>query len=90
MLANEIFKAYDIRGVVDKTLTEDTVYKVGQGLGSMAVEAGEKAIIIGRDGRLSGPRLSEKLAQGIMSTGCDVVDVGDVPTSLIYFCRVFI
>ena len=85
MLPKEIFKAYDIRGIVDKTLTEDTVELIGRALGSEALALKQEAIIIGRDGRLSGPRLVDALARGIMHSGCDVIDVGQAPTPVIYF-----
>ena len=84
-LAAEIFKAYDIRGIVDKTLTPSTVELIGRALGSEALEAGESCIIIGRDGRLSGPVLSTALVQGINAAGCDTLDIGQVPTPLVYF-----
>ena len=84
-LAAEIFKAYDIRGIVDKSLTSETVTQIGQALGSLALEKNQSSIIIGRDGRLSGPKLSHALAQGILSSGCDVIDIGAVPTGLVYY-----
>ena len=85
MLPKEIFKAYDIRGVVDKTLTREVVSQIGQALGSEALARKQSSIIVGRDGRLSGPMLVDSLAQGIMATGCDVVDIGQAPTPTIYF-----
>ena len=85
MLPKEIFKAYDIRGVVDKTLTRDVVSLIGQALGSEALIRNQSSIIIGRDGRLSGTMLVDSLAQGIMATGCDVIDIGQAPTPTIYF-----
>ncbi len=84
-LPADIFKAYDIRGVVEDSLTPQVVERIGQALGSEARERGQQAIIIGRDGRLSGPALSRALAQGIRTTGCNVIDVGSVPTPLVYF-----
>lgn len=84
-LPAEIFKAYDIRGIVDETLTEDGARAIGHAVGSMASEAGEKLVATGRDGRLSGPRLRSALAQGIMAAGLDVIDLGAVPTPLVYF-----
>ena len=83
--APEIFKAYDIRGIVDKTLTAEAVRAIGHALGSEAVARGQKAIAVGRDGRLSGPELAGALADGIRAAGVDVVDVGCVPTPLTYF-----
>ncbi|NBS66582.1 MAG: phosphomannomutase/phosphoglucomutase [Betaproteobacteria bacterium] len=81
----EIFKAYDIRGIVDHTLTEAVVEQVGRALGHLAGGAGHREFVIGRDGRLSGPRLSAALARGILSTGLDVIDIGMVPTPVVYF-----
>jgi phosphomannomutase/phosphoglucomutase len=83
--APEIFKAYDIRGIVDKSLTAEAVRAIGHALGSEAVARGQKAIAVGRDGRLSGPELAGALADGIRAAGIDVVDVGCVPTPLTYF-----
>jgi len=83
--APEIFKAYDIRGIVRTKLTAETVRQIGLALGSEAVARGVKAIVIGRDGRLSGPELSSALAYGITHTGIDVIDIGRVPTPMTYF-----
>ncbi|MBP7081278.1 MAG: phosphomannomutase/phosphoglucomutase [Rhodocyclaceae bacterium] len=83
--AAQIFKAYDIRGVVGETLTADTVRMIGQALGSEALARGVKAIAVGRDGRLSGPELTSALTHGITSSGVDVIDIGRVPTPLTYF-----
>ncbi|WP_374337499.1 phosphomannomutase/phosphoglucomutase [Methyloversatilis sp.] len=83
--APEIFKAYDIRGIVDKTLTADAVRAIGHALGSEAVKRGQRTIAVGRDGRLSGPELAGALAQGINAAGVDVLDIGCVPTPLSYF-----
>lgn len=84
-LPAEIFKAYDIRGIVDKSLTPGVVYQIGQALGSLAQEQGQTAIAIGRDGRLSGPSLAGALAEGICAAGVDVIDIGCVPTPVTYF-----
>ena len=84
-LPAEIFKAYDIRGIVDKSLTADIVRQVGHALGSLAVEQGQTAIAVGRDGRLSGPELAGALMDGICAAGCDAIDVGCVPTPVTYF-----
>jgi len=83
-----IFKAYDIRGVVETALTPAAVRAVGAALGSEAVERGIDAICIGRDGRLSGPLLRDALEDGIASTGTAVIDVGMVPTPVLYFSTV--
>ena len=83
--APEIFKAYDIRGIVDKTLTADAVRAIGHALGSEAVKRGQHTIAVGRDGRLSGPELAGALAEGINAAGVDVLDIGCVPTPLSYF-----
>jgi phosphomannomutase/phosphoglucomutase len=81
----EIFKAYDIRGIVGRTLTPEIVERIGQALGSEALARGQKEIAIGRDGRLSGPDLSAALARGIQAAGMNVVDVGLVATPMTYF-----
>ena len=83
-----IFKAYDIRGIVDKTLTEEAVRQVGRVLGSMAFESGAVSFCVGRDGRLSGERLANALMDGITAAGVDVIDIGMVPTPVLYFATV--
>ncbi|MDT8879965.1 phosphomannomutase/phosphoglucomutase [Halomonas saccharevitans] len=80
-----IFRAYDIRGIVDDTLTETGVEQIGRAIGSEALARGDSTVVVARDGRLSGPRLLEALTRGLTSTGCDVVDVGMVPTPMLYF-----
>jgi phosphomannomutase/phosphoglucomutase len=84
-LPPEIFKAYDIRGIVGKTLTPAIVERIGQAIGSEARERGQTSVIVGRDGRLSGPELIAALGRGIAKAGCDVIDIGRVPTPLVYF-----
>ncbi len=81
----EIFKAYDIRGIVGHSLTPQIVEQIGRAVGSEALAAGDSAVVIGRDGRLSGPAISDALMDGICATGCDAVDIGMVPTPLTYF-----
>ena len=81
----EIFKAYDIRGIVGKTLTAESVRAIGHAIGSEARARNQTAIAIGRDGRLSGPDLAQALAQGICAAGVNAVDIGMVPTPLTYF-----
>ncbi|GAB4180963.1 MAG: phosphomannomutase/phosphoglucomutase [Rhodocyclaceae bacterium] len=83
--AAEIFKAYDIRGIVGRTLTAEAVRAIGQALGSEARLRGQGAIAVGRDGRLSGPELAAALAQGIRAAGIDVIDIGAVTTPITYF-----
>jgi phosphomannomutase/phosphoglucomutase len=87
-VAISVFKAYDIRGVVDTALTPAAVRLIGAALGSEAVERKLPAICVGRDGRLSGPMLRDALVAGITSTGTDVIDVGMVPTPVLYFSTV--
>ena len=84
-LPSDIFKAYDIRGVVGKTLTAPVVRAIGQALGTLAQERGRDTLVVGRDGRLSGPELSQALAAGICASGADVIDVGQVTTPMTYF-----
>jgi phosphomannomutase len=79
------FKAYDIRGIVGKTIDEDFAEHLGRAFGSAAVAAGEKAVAVGRDGRLSGPGLVAALVRGLVSTGLDVVDIGAVTTPMLYY-----
>ena len=80
-----IFRAYDIRGIVGVSLTKEVVYDIGRALGSEAKELGCRTIVIGRDRRLSSPSLAETLGNGIASTGCHVLDIGMVPTPVLYF-----
>src|SRR5438876_11135953 len=81
-LPPEIFKAYDIRGVVGKTLTPPVVRSIGQALGSLALDRGRDTIVVARDGRLSGPELCRALAEGIQSSGTNVIDIGAVTTPM--------
>lgn len=80
-----VFKAYDIRGVVGSTIDETFAEHLGRAFGSEAVAAGEKAVVVGRDGRLSGPGLSAALIRGLIATGLDVVDLGAVTTPMLYY-----
>ena len=81
----EIFKAYDIRGIVGETLTPEYTQAIGHAIGSEALDRDVSTIAIGRDGRLSGPSLGEALARGIQSAGANVIDVGRVATPMLYF-----
>ena len=85
-----IFRAYDIRGVVDKTLTVEAVYLIGRAIGSEALQRGRNEIVVARDGRLSGPILVDALVEGITSTGCNVKDIGCVPTPVLYFATYYL
>jgi len=84
-IAPVIFRAYDIRGVVGETLTEAAVYEIARAIGTMAHERGEQGIVVARDGRDSSPELCEALIKGLTSTGRDVIDIGMVPTPVLYF-----
>jgi phosphomannomutase/phosphoglucomutase len=84
-IATEIFKAYDIRGIVDKTLTEEAAEVIGRALGTIARGKGVKRFVVGRDGRKSGPRLAAALTRGLTATGMDVIDIGVVATPMVYF-----
>lgn len=81
----EIFRACDIRGVVNQTLTPEIAYLLGLSFGTLALEHQQKQVVVGRDGRHSSPLLSEALCQGLLASGCDVIDVGQVPTPLVYY-----
>ncbi|WP_218185983.1 phosphomannomutase/phosphoglucomutase [Pseudomonas sp. ML96] len=80
-----IFRAYDIRGVVGDTLTAEAAYWIGRAIGSESLAKGEPNVAVGRDGRLSGPQLVQQLIQGLLDCGCNVTDVGMVPTPVLYF-----
>lgn len=84
-IPSSIFRAYDIRGVVGESLTEANVTLIGKAIGSLIRESGHELVTVGRDGRLSGPALCQALVAGLLTTGCDVVDIGLVPTPLVYF-----
>jgi phosphomannomutase/phosphoglucomutase len=84
-IAPEIFKAYDIRGIVDKTLTEAAAETIGRAVGTIGRRKGVTEFVVGRDGRLSGPRLARALAKGLNAAGMDVIDIGVVATPMVYF-----
>lgn len=84
-LPSSIFREYDIRGIVGDTLNAHIVKEIGRAIGSEAFERGEQRIVIARDGRLSGPELIEALKAGLIDSGRDVIDIGEVPTPLLYF-----
>ncbi|PIX22747.1 MAG: phosphomannomutase [Deltaproteobacteria bacterium CG_4_8_14_3_um_filter_45_9] len=81
----QIFREYDIRGVVDKDLTPDIVKTLGQGFGTRMAHLGRKELVVGRDGRLSSKTFKEALVEGLISTGCHVIDIGLCSTPVYYF-----
>ena len=83
--AASIFKAHDIRGVGAGPLTDEDVTLIGAALGLLIQRAGKSECVVGRDGRLSGPRLVDALATGLLSVGIDVIDIGQVPTPVVYY-----
>ncbi len=85
ILSPAIFKAYDIRGIVGETLNDDVARLIGLAFGGAARRAGCTEAVVGRDGRLSGPHLASALSDGIRQAGVDVVDIGQVPTPVVYF-----
>ena len=80
-----IFKAYDIRGVVPATVTEEVAAGIGKAFGTVALSRGEGVVAVGRDGRLSGPSLGAALVRGLVAAGIEVIDVGMVTTPMLYF-----
>lgn len=85
LVDRSIFRAYDIRGVVGDTLNVAIAELIGQAIGSSMQEKGLREVVVGRDGRLSGPDLADALSSGLRRAGCDVIDIGVVPTPLVYF-----
>lgn len=84
-IPSSIFRAYDIRGIVETELTAKAVNLIGKAVASEALELQIETLLVGYDGRISSPELSKQLIEGILSTGCNVVDIGLVPTPLLYF-----
>ena len=80
-----IFRAYDIRGIVDRNLGEDVVYQIGRALGAEAAAVNSKRLVVGGDGRLSSPSLRDAMIGGLRDSGIDVIDIGEVPTPLLYY-----
>ena len=80
-----IFREYDIRGIADVDLPDDGVFRLGQAYGTYALERGAARCVVGRDARLSGPRITRAVTDGILSTGLDVIDIGMVPTPVFYY-----
>jgi phosphomannomutase len=84
-LSPSIFKAYDVRGIVPSTLSEEVAEALGRAFGTLARREGEQSVAVGRDGRLSGPPLAAALVRGLVASGVDVIDVGMVTTPMLYF-----
>ncbi len=84
-LEPSIFRAYDIRGIVKTQLTADVALEIGKAIGSYALEKKQGTLISGKDGRLTSPNLAMALQKGILSTGCNIIDIGLVPSPLVYF-----
>ncbi len=82
---DHIFRCYDIRGRVSEEVNNELALQIGKALGSEALEQGEKALIVARDARIHSPILVENLIRGVLSTGCKVINIGTVPTPLLYF-----
>lgn len=82
---SSIFRAYDIRGIADEYLTPDNIIRIARAIGSEAEDRGEQTIIVGADGRISSPAIVEKLIEGLRDSGRDIIDIGTVPTPLLYF-----
>ncbi len=80
-----IFRAYDIRGIVGATLSARVIRTIGQAIGNTACELGQNCMVIARDGRVSSPELGEALIDGLRTAGCDVINIGTVPTPVLYF-----
>lgn len=80
-----IFRAYDIRGIVNQSLTPEAVYEIGHAIGSEARARDQQSVIVARDGRLSGPELQDSLVRGLRASGVNVKDIGMVPTPVLYF-----
>lgn len=89
-VAGSIFRAYDIRGVVGETLTEESVYDIGRALGAEAEARGQKTVVVARDGRHSSAPLMQALANGLLQSGRDVLDIGLAPTPVLYFATHFL
>jgi phosphomannomutase/phosphoglucomutase len=81
----QIYREYDIRGVVDKDLTPEVVRRLSQAFGTHMVRLGQQDLVVGRDGRLSSPSYGEAVIEGLTSTGCNVIDIGVCPTPVYYF-----
>jgi len=81
----EIYREYDIRGVIGEDIKEDEFVTIGRGFGTYFNQVGEKTIVVGRDCRLSSPKISDDVAEGLINSGCNVIDIGICPTPILYF-----
>ena len=86
-ISKNIFRGYDIRGIVPTEIDENVAREIGKGFATLMKRAGNSSIIVGRDARLSGKSLRDALCEGIISTGMDVVDIGECMTPMTYFAR---
>lgn len=82
---SSVFRSYDIRGIVDETLTEDGVYQIGRALAAEAESRGQKTVVVARDGRHSSEPFMQALCKGLLESGRDVLDIGLAPTPVLYF-----
>jgi len=89
-VSSTIFKAYDIRGIVGDTLNAEIAHEIGRAIGSEGYERGQQSIIVARDGRLSGLEIAGALIEGLRATGRDVIDIGEVPTPVLYFATQYL
>jgi phosphomannomutase/phosphoglucomutase len=85
MLKPTIFREYDIRGIAELDLPSDGVVELGRGIGTFLARRGQRRINLGRDTRLSSPRLRDALLEGLCAAGCEITDLGVVPTPMLYF-----
>jgi phosphomannomutase/phosphoglucomutase len=85
MINPAIFREYDIRGIAETDLTDEHVYACGRGFGTYYRKQGQKTIVMGQDVRLSSPRIAQTLARGLNASGCTIIDIGMVPTPVLYF-----
>lgn len=85
VIQDDIFRAYDIRGIVGEGLNAEVMYCLGKAIGSEALDIGENCLLLGSDARLSSPEFAEQMKAGILATGCNVINLGQIPTPLLYF-----
>ena len=90
LISENIFREYDIRGIVGETLFRDCAYLIGKGFCSLNNNKEIKSIVVCKDGRLSSPEISEFLIKGILASGINVIDIGCGPTPMLYFASIFL